>query len=121
VRQGRGGGPGRRSRAAPLRGSGRHRQGDRPLGPDRAGAANGRARKRRARRPQGLPRDRRVKVAALYDVHGNVHALEAVLGEVQEERPDAIVYGGDVVYGPFPVETLELARSVEAIWIRGNC
>ncbi len=62
-----------------------------------------------------------MKVAALYDVHGNVHALEAVLGEVQEERPDAIVYGGDVVYGPFPAETLELARSVEAIWIRGNC
>jgi predicted phosphodiesterase len=62
-----------------------------------------------------------VRVAALYDVHGNVHALEAVLAEVREERPDAIVFGGDVVYGPFPAATLELARSVEATWIRGNC
>ncbi len=62
-----------------------------------------------------------MKVAALYDVHGNVHALEAVLVEVEREGVDAIVYGGDVLYGPFPVETLELARSVEATWIRGNC
>jgi predicted phosphodiesterase len=62
-----------------------------------------------------------VRVAALYDVHGNVHALEAVLAEVERERVDAIVFGGDVLYGPFPAETLELARSVEATWIRGNC
>ena len=62
-----------------------------------------------------------MKVAALYDVHGNVHALEAVLVEVEREGVDAIVFGGDVVHGPFPAETLELARSVEARWIRGNC
>jgi predicted phosphodiesterase len=62
-----------------------------------------------------------VRVAALYDVHGNVHALEAVLAEVERERVDAIVFGGDVLYGPFPAETLELARSVEASWVRGNC
>ena len=62
-----------------------------------------------------------MRVAALYDVHGNVHALEAVLAEVERAQVDAIVFGGDVLYGPFPVETLELARSVEATWIRGNC
>ena len=61
-----------------------------------------------------------MRVAALYDVHGNVHALEAVLDEVEDERVDAIVFGGDVLHGPFPRETLELARSVDATWIRGN-
>jgi putative phosphoesterase len=62
-----------------------------------------------------------MKVAALYDVHGNVHALEAVLLEVEREGVDAIVFGGDVLHGPFPAETLERARSVDATWIRGNC
>jgi predicted phosphodiesterase len=61
-----------------------------------------------------------VRVAALYDVHGNAHALEAVLEEVERERVDAIVFGGDVLAGPQPRKTLALARSVEATWIRGN-
>ena len=62
-----------------------------------------------------------MRVAALYDVHGNVHALEAVLADLRREGIDAIVFGGDVLHGPFPRETLELARSVDATWIRGNC
>jgi predicted phosphodiesterase len=57
-----------------------------------------------------------MKVAALYDVHGMPWALEAVLAEVDA---DAIVFGGDIT-GPCVDETLELARSVEATWIRGN-
>src|SRR5919201_4703262 len=68
-----------------------------------------------------LREPRLMRIAALYDVHGNVHALEAVLREVEQEGVDAIVFGGDVVHGPFPRETLELARSVEASWVRGNC
>jgi predicted phosphodiesterase len=51
-----------------------------------------------------------MRVAALYDVHGNVHALEAALADA--EGADAIVFGGDLVSGPFPRETLALARSV---------
>jgi putative phosphoesterase len=62
-----------------------------------------------------------VRVAALYDVHGLPHALERVLDEVRSERVDAIVFGGDVFLGPFPAETLELVRSVEAHYVRGNC
>ncbi len=58
-----------------------------------------------------------MRVAALYDVHGNVHALEAVLAEVDA---DAIVFGGDLVAGPFPRETLTLARSTAARFVRGN-
>ena len=58
-----------------------------------------------------------MRVAALYDVHGMPWALEAVLAEVDA---DAIVFGGDVTGGPCEEQTLELARSVEATWIRGN-
>jgi putative phosphoesterase len=61
-----------------------------------------------------------VSVAALYDVHGNVAALEAVLADVGDV--DAVVLGGDMVLGPFPTETLERLRELEhAHWIRGNC
>jgi diadenosine tetraphosphatase ApaH/serine/threonine PP2A family protein phosphatase len=57
-------------------------------------------------------------VAALYDVHGNPHALEAVLAEVEA---DVVLFGGDLVSGPFPRETLELARSVEnSEFVLGN-
>jgi predicted phosphodiesterase len=57
-----------------------------------------------------------MRVAALYDVHGMPWALEAVLAEVEA---DAIVFGGDIT-GPCVDETLALARSVDATWIRGN-
>jgi predicted phosphodiesterase len=61
-----------------------------------------------------------VRVAALYDVHGNVDALEAVLAEVEASDVDQIVFGGDIVAGPFPRETLEVVRSLDAHAIRGN-
>jgi hypothetical protein len=43
-----------------------------------------------------------MRVAALYDIHGNVPALDAVLAEVEREQVDLIVIGGDVVAGPQP-------------------
>ncbi len=58
------------------------------------------------------------KVAALYDIHGNLPALEAVLAEVPDEA--TIVVGGDIAAGPFPKETLALVRSLDAVCIRGN-
>lgn len=58
-----------------------------------------------------------MKVAALYDVHAMPWALEAVLAEVDA---DAIVFGGDLVGGPCPRETLGLARSTGATFVRGN-
>jgi predicted phosphodiesterase len=60
-----------------------------------------------------------LRVAALYDVHAIPHALEAVLADLGEV--DAIVFGGDVFMGPLPAETLELVRSVDAQFVRGNC
>jgi putative phosphoesterase len=63
-----------------------------------------------------------VRVAALYDIHGNLPALEAVLAEVEREGVDAIVVGGDIVAGPpQPREAVELVRSLpDAHCIRGN-
>ena len=61
-----------------------------------------------------------MRVAALYDIHGMVVPLEAVLAELGDV--DAIVIGGDAVSGPQPAETLELLRSLDlpTHWIRGN-
>jgi predicted phosphodiesterase len=60
------------------------------------------------------------RVAALYDVHGNLPALEAVLAELDREPVDAIVCGGDVAAGPMPSEVLELLRERDAQFVRGN-
>ena len=49
-----------------------------------------------------------MRVAALYDVHGNLPALEAVLAEVPDDA--VILVGGDVAMGPLPSETLERLR-----------
>jgi putative phosphoesterase len=64
---------------------------------------------------------RPASVAALYDIHGNLPALEAVLAEMPEEA--TIVVGGDVALGAFPDQTLELLRSLgeRVLWVRGNC
>ncbi len=62
-----------------------------------------------------------MRLAALYDVHGNLPALDAVLAEVAEEGVDGIVCGGDLVAGPFPVEVLErLVGRADVRFLRGN-
>ncbi|MFN2604435.1 MAG: metallophosphoesterase [Gemmatimonadaceae bacterium] len=62
-------------------------------------------------------------MAALYDIHGNLPALEAVLTEVRKARVDRIVAGGDVVLGPIPVETLDCLQRFEipVDFIEGSC
>ena len=63
-----------------------------------------------------------MRVAALYDVHANVPALEAVLADVERERADTIVFGGDLTWGPEPSEALTIVRSLpHARFVRGNC
>jgi predicted phosphodiesterase len=64
-----------------------------------------------------------MRVAALYDIHGNVPALEAVLAEVDVLAPDAIVVGGDVAFGPMVSETLARLRGLgeRARFVMGNC
>ncbi|HXV56777.1 MAG TPA: metallophosphoesterase family protein [Gaiellaceae bacterium] len=63
-----------------------------------------------------------MRVAALYDVHANLAALEAVLAEVDALGVDAVVVGGDVAIGPMPAASLErlLALGERALFLRGN-
>ena len=63
-----------------------------------------------------------MRVAALYDIHANLPALEAVLQEVLEAEVDQIVVGGDVVPGPMPHETLRclLDLDIPTQFIHGN-
>jgi putative phosphoesterase len=61
------------------------------------------------------------RVATLYDVHGNLRALEAVLGDIPADA--TIVVGGDVCAGgSHPAETLERLRALgeRVLWLRGN-
>jgi predicted phosphodiesterase len=63
-----------------------------------------------------------MRVAALYDIHGNDAALAAVLAEIEDLGVDLIVVGGDVAGGPFPREAVDAVRVLgdRAIVIRGN-
>lgn len=63
-----------------------------------------------------------MRVAALYDIHGNLPALEAVVEDIRQANVDRIVVGGDVVPGPMPRETLRclLDLGLPAEFIYGN-
>jgi putative phosphoesterase len=63
-----------------------------------------------------------VNVLALYDIHGNLDALDAVLADPRAADPDVVLVGGDTVPGPFARETLARlgALSVPVHWVRGN-
>ncbi len=60
-----------------------------------------------------------MRVGVLYDIHGNLPALETVLEEIEHAGVDQIVVGGDVVPGPMPRETLtrllELDRPIQFV------
>src|SRR5947208_16503099 len=63
-----------------------------------------------------------MRVAALYDIHGNLPALEAALQDIRQANVDQIVVGGDVVPGPMPRETLRrlLNLDLPTHFIYGN-
>jgi putative phosphoesterase len=63
-----------------------------------------------------------MRIAALYDIHGNLPALEAVLEAIDQATVDLLVVGGDVVSGPMPSETLACLRNltIPVQFIQGN-
>jgi len=64
-----------------------------------------------------------MRIAAIYDIHGNLPALEAVLDEIRLAQVDLVVVGGDVIPGPMPCETLAsvLSLGVPTQFLYGNC
>jgi len=62
-----------------------------------------------------------MRVATFSDIHGNVHALQAVLADIDRQRPDRIFCLGDLVgYGAFPNEVVELIRERGIPTVMGN-
>jgi len=63
-----------------------------------------------------------MRIAAIYDIHGNLPALEAVIQDVRSARVDHVVVGGDVLPGPMPRETLArlLDLGIPLQFIYGN-
>lgn len=63
-----------------------------------------------------------MRVAAIYDIHGNLPALQAVLQDIRRAEADLVVVGGDVLPGPMPRETLACLEnlSIPKQFIYGN-
>lgn len=60
-------------------------------------------------------------LAILYDIHGNLGALEAVLADAESAGAASYLLGGDyALFGPRPAATVERLRALDAEWLRGN-
>jgi predicted phosphodiesterase len=64
-----------------------------------------------------------VRVAALYDAHGNLPALRAVLADPRCASADVVVSGGDLVVGPCPAECFDALAALDGRvrFLSGNC
>lgn len=61
------------------------------------------------------------RIAILSDIHGNVHAMQAVLHDLQQRAIQTILNLGDTLYGPIaPRATYDLLMQLDIISIRGN-
>ena len=62
-----------------------------------------------------------MRTAVISDIHGNWHAFEAVLADVERERVDEIWCLGDIVgYGPQPNPCVVAARDRSDVCLLGN-
>jgi predicted phosphodiesterase len=62
-----------------------------------------------------------MRIAVISDIHSNLHALEAVLSDIDTEAPDEIWCLGDVVgYGPRPNECVDIVRERAVVVLVGN-
>jgi diadenosine tetraphosphatase ApaH/serine/threonine PP2A family protein phosphatase len=60
-------------------------------------------------------------LALLYDVHGNLTALDAVIDDARGAGVEGFILGGDyAMVGAHPAETVARLKELEAEWIRGN-
>lgn len=63
-----------------------------------------------------------MRIAVFSDIHGNLKALKAVLGQIKEKNPDMTVFLGDIFQrGNEETECLELLKASDIICLKGNC
>jgi len=70
-----------------------------------------------------MPSESVRRVAALYDVHGNLPALEAAIAAAEEAGIDVFVLGGGLALGPMPREVMDRLADLgpRVRCLRGNC
>lgn len=62
-----------------------------------------------------------MKIAAISDIHSNVYALQAVIGDIKKRGVDVVVNLGDILYGPIaPKATFDLLMEYDFVTVRGN-
>lgn len=62
-----------------------------------------------------------MRYAVLSDIHANLHALQAVLHALEDERVDAHLVAGDLVgYGPLPDECVQAVDDLGGVCVAGN-
>lgn len=62
-----------------------------------------------------------MKIVTFSDIHGNLHALQAVLADIDRQQPDQVYCLGDLVgYGAHPNEVIDLIRTRQIPTIMGN-
>jgi predicted phosphodiesterase len=68
------------------------------------------------------PRTPTMRRAALFDIHGNLPALDAVLQDVRRAKVDEVIVGGDVFPGPMPFLALARLRALDipVRFLKGN-
>lgn len=62
-----------------------------------------------------------MRIAVVSDIHGNLTALEAVLADLEEVRPNLVLHGGDLALGgPHPIEVVDRIRELGWLSVVGN-
>ncbi|MBY7144823.1 metallophosphoesterase family protein [Virgibacillus sp. NKC19-3] len=63
-----------------------------------------------------------MRVAAIYDIHGNFFALEAVLQEIRDSNVEKVIVGGNLAWGPEPRQVMDLLFDYKEVFtfIKGN-
>jgi predicted phosphodiesterase len=62
-----------------------------------------------------------MRIAVVSDVHGNLTALEAVVADIEQRKPDRVVHGGDLgLAGAQPAEVVDRIRELGWPGVVGN-
>lgn len=62
-----------------------------------------------------------MKLALIADIHGNFHALEAVLADIRKQNADKVYVLGDLVFkGPLPEKCVQAVQALDTVVLQGN-